>query len=327
MLAASAHRGGELEVSGVWEHEDGQGPASGGTGMRDLGAFARLVRLPAALTVPGDTLAGAAAAGWPMGRRTALLPLSSAFIYWAGMALNDYADRELDAVERPERPIPSGAVSPREALGVAVALTIAGVGVAALAGGRRTLVLALPLVAAVWAYDLLLKPTAAGPVAMAVTRVLDVLMGAGSGSWDRAIPAALTVGTHTLATTILSRDEVHGSSNGVVGSLVVGGTASAAVAAAIGLGSAGLGRAGGWLPRALGAGLATVYVGKVAPAQITARRSLAASDVRRAVGASVIGTIPLQAALVARSGGVCTGLAVAALLPLARRLTRRVSAT
>jgi len=28
------------------------------------------------------------------------------------MALNDYADRDLDAVERPERPIPSGRVSP-----------------------------------------------------------------------------------------------------------------------------------------------------------------------------------------------------------------------
>ncbi|MEK8227549.1 UbiA family prenyltransferase [Oerskovia sp. M15] len=42
------------------------------------------------------------------------------------MALNDYADRELDAVERPERPLPSGRVSPEQALGVATGLTAAG---------------------------------------------------------------------------------------------------------------------------------------------------------------------------------------------------------
>ncbi|CAA9277925.1 MAG: hypothetical protein AVDCRST_MAG41-3374, partial [uncultured Corynebacteriales bacterium] len=33
--------------------------------------LAELVRLPAALSVPGDVLVGAAAAGWPFGRRTA----------------------------------------------------------------------------------------------------------------------------------------------------------------------------------------------------------------------------------------------------------------
>jgi geranylgeranylglycerol-phosphate geranylgeranyltransferase len=49
----------------------------------------------------------------------------------AGMAINDYFDREIDRVNRPDRPIPSGAVSPREALafsgvlfGLAVALAV-----------------------------------------------------------------------------------------------------------------------------------------------------------------------------------------------------------
>jgi geranylgeranylglycerol-phosphate geranylgeranyltransferase len=49
----------------------------------------------------------------------------------AGMAINDYFDREIDAVNRPDRPIPRGAVSGREALGfsglmfgVAVALAV-----------------------------------------------------------------------------------------------------------------------------------------------------------------------------------------------------------
>ena len=44
--------------------------------------------------------------------RTAGLVASSSCLYLAGMALNDYADRDVDAVERPGRPIPSGRVSP-----------------------------------------------------------------------------------------------------------------------------------------------------------------------------------------------------------------------
>ncbi len=77
-------------------------------------ALVELVRAPAALTVPGDAVAGAAASGWPFGgRRTLALTGASVCIYWAGMALNDYADRHLDAIERPERPIPSGRISLR----------------------------------------------------------------------------------------------------------------------------------------------------------------------------------------------------------------------
>ena len=143
-----------------------------------LGAFAVLVRAPAALTVPGDTLAGAAAAGLRLRGRRLLLPLASTCLYWAGMALNDYADRRLDAVERPERPVPSGRVRPAEALAVATGLTGAGVALAAAGGGRPALRVALPLAAAVWAYDLALKRSPLGPVAMAACRGLDVLLGA-----------------------------------------------------------------------------------------------------------------------------------------------------
>ncbi|TFD59471.1 4-hydroxybenzoate polyprenyltransferase [Cryobacterium sp. Hh7] len=285
-------------------------------------AFARLVRLPAALTAPGDTLAGAAASGRSLGPHTVLLPLCSTLIYWAGMALNDYADRALDAVERPERPIPSGDVTPAEALTVAIVLTAAGVAVAALSGGRRALAVALPLAASVWAYDLVFKSTPFGPVSMAATRLLDVLLGA--GSVRSGLSAALTVFTHTLGTTTLSRDEVHGSTSALVGTLAVAGTVCASVAAAAG---PAIRPANGWLPRVVGAALATVYLGAVAPAQLRARNTRAAGDVRRVVGASVIGTIGLQAALIARSGFVGTGLAVAALLPLGLRLSRKVSAT
>jgi len=44
----------------------------------------------------------------------------------ASMAINDYYDREIDAVNEPSRPIPSGAVSPKEALFFALVLSIIG---------------------------------------------------------------------------------------------------------------------------------------------------------------------------------------------------------
>ncbi|MCX8206909.1 MAG: geranylgeranylglycerol-phosphate geranylgeranyltransferase [Methanothrix sp.] len=43
-----------------------------------------------------------------------------------GNAINDYFDREIDAVNRPERPIPSGRLSPRAALIWSVTLFVAG---------------------------------------------------------------------------------------------------------------------------------------------------------------------------------------------------------
>jgi 4-hydroxybenzoate polyprenyltransferase len=89
--------------------------------VRDL---IELTRAPAALSVPGDAVAGAAASS-TLDVRTAGLAAASVCLYWAGMAANGWPDRELDATERPERPIPSGRVTPNQALGVAVGLTAA----------------------------------------------------------------------------------------------------------------------------------------------------------------------------------------------------------
>ncbi len=47
---------------------------------------------------------------------------SMALIASGGFALNDYFDRKSDAVVKPKRPIPSGAISPAMAIGVSAAL-------------------------------------------------------------------------------------------------------------------------------------------------------------------------------------------------------------
>ncbi|MGW8985215.1 SCO3242 family prenyltransferase [Streptomyces parvus] len=224
-----------------------------GTPRERLRAWAELLRVSALFSVPGDALAGAAAVGRRPGRGTASAIGASLCLYEAGMALNDWADRDEDAIDRPHRPIPSGRISPAAALGAAGVLTAAGLALAARAG-RPALTVATGLAATVWAYDLHLKHTKAGPAAMAAARSLDLLLGAtatadvavpgagtpgGGGLSDNvagvtaaataavvptpgtltaslpALPAALVLGAHTYGVTAVSRHEAQGGSTGV----------------------------------------------------------------------------------------------------------------
>lgn len=161
-------------------------------------AWAELLRVSALFTVPGDALAGAAALGRRPDRGTALAVGASLCLYEAGMALNDWADRDEDAIDRPHRPIPSGRITPGAALAAAGALTAAGLTLAARAG-RPALTVATGLAATVWAYDLHLKHTQAGPAAMAGARALDLLLGAtatGAGYVGVKRPAGATGTSH-----------------------------------------------------------------------------------------------------------------------------------
>jgi len=335
------------------------GPGALRSPLRD---HAELVRAPAVLTVLGDTVAGAAAVGLPLAGRRALLPLASACLYAGGMALNDWADREVDAAERPERPIPSGRITPGHALRVAGGLGAAGLALAAVGGGRRAFAVALPLAAAVWLYDARLKDTAAGPVAMAACRGLDVLLGAGVGHLRAAAPAAVALAAHTAGVTVLSRGEVHGTTRAVAGAVAAG---SLAVAGAVLARPARPATAGTSPPGALGwnvvtdtptacpsrrstdqglgtagrvgsdlATAATVaaYLAQCLPPQVAAARAPTAPAARAATGAGIRAMIPLQAAWAARAGrpGAALALgAVAAAGSLLRRATgpRAVSET
>ncbi|MFD1829608.1 SCO3242 family prenyltransferase [Streptomyces desertarenae] len=306
-------------------------PAGGGVNPRPGGrrrAWAELLRVSALLTVPGDALAGAAAAGHAPGRRTALAAGASVCLYEAGMALNDWADRGTDAVERPERPLPSGRIAPGAALAAAGGLTAAGLGLAA-AAGRPALTAAGALAGVVWAYDLRLKNTPAGPFAMAAARALDLLLGAVAAApappdarraARRALPSAALLGTHTLAVTAVSRREERGGST-------LRPLAALAATAAVGRAAAGPLT----VPRGAGASaaaaLAALYGATAARPYTHAALNPSPQLTRRAVGGGIRALIPLQAALAARAGAPGTALPLAALLPLARRLSRKVSPT
>ncbi|MEU1183305.1 SCO3242 family prenyltransferase [Streptomyces sp. NPDC005820] len=299
-----------------------------------LADLATLVRLPAALSVPGDVLAGAVASTGRVRPRTAATMASSVALYWAGMALNDYADATVDAVERPERPLPSGRVARRTALATACGLTAAGLGLAALAGGRAALGVAVPLTGLVWAYDLRLKSTAAGPAAMAGARALNVLAGAEPGRRTAALPAALLVGGHTYTVTALSRHEVTGAPRSVPAATLVGSAATALAAGVLpftgvlpALRRTGRGRPEGRASRIGAAAGALAYLTTYGGAQVRAVRTPSAANVRQAVGAGILSLMPLQAALTASGGAPGLAGLLAAAHPTARRLARKVSPT
>lgn len=82
----------------------------------------------------GATIGAIVALGGVPPFRVAFAFMAVALISGAGNAVNDYADRELDAVNNPERPIPAGDISQSEALVTARVLFVLGVVFAALTG-------------------------------------------------------------------------------------------------------------------------------------------------------------------------------------------------
>ncbi|MFG2126411.1 SCO3242 family prenyltransferase [Streptomyces sp. NPDC048751] len=309
-------------------------PARGDRRRHRRRAWAELLRLPALFTVPGDALAGAAATATRPNSRTLLAIGSSLCLYEAGMALNDWADRAEDAAERPHRPLPSGRVRPSAALTAACALTVSGLALAARAG-RPALAVAAPLAATVWAYDLALKHTPAGPAAMAAARALDLLLGAAAttGHTREALPSAGLLGTHTLAVTAVSRHETRGGSaqtplaaltaTALLTGLLPRLSRRASVRRPPGPGS----RLAQPVAGALGAALGAVYATTAGRPYFHAALNPSPPLTQRAVGGGIRATIPFQAALAARSGAGVTALLVAALGPVAGRYARKVSVT
>src|SRR5437867_5612120 len=94
-------------------------------------AYAQLLRLPDVFTAAADPIAGwfvVGGGGQPW--QLAALAGAGACLYTAGIVFNDCFDYALDGRERPERPLPSGAISRRTAALLGAALMTAGLALA-----------------------------------------------------------------------------------------------------------------------------------------------------------------------------------------------------
>ena len=141
-----------------------------------------------------------------------LLCISTIGLYGGGVVFNDVFDADLDKVERPERPIPRGDISLKEAIFLGIILLLIGL-LAALLVNIVSALLALSIVVAALVYDKWGKHNAiTGPVNMGLCRGLNLLLGISIVSssvaawWFVAIIPVIYI----AAITMISRGEVHG---------------------------------------------------------------------------------------------------------------------
>ena len=184
-----------------------------------------LVRLPNLFTLPSNILVGIAAISSLAFTLTSfiqflLLVTISVLLYCVGIVLNDLYDFDIDKKARPNRPLPSGKISRRSAIGlVAIFSTLALI--LSLLVSFSTLVISSILFLTIFGYDKYLKNTHAGPFTIASARVMNILLGT-SVSF-RSVDSYSQIVTLTFVLIItfvyvsligfISRCEVHGFSD------------------------------------------------------------------------------------------------------------------
>lgn len=126
---------------------------------------------------------------------------------WLGAHyLGDYFDRDLDAIDKPHRPIPSGRLSPPVALGSGIAAAVALVLLGALVNWRALLLVAAAL-AGIVGYSTIFKAKgASGNVLRGALTALALLCGGMTGKpWPPwcLLPVALVFGVHDTASNLV----------------------------------------------------------------------------------------------------------------------------
>lgn len=162
-----------------------------------------LVRLPNVFTAPSNVLTGYLAAVVPAANADALqlflLLLSSILLYIAGIVFNDYFDIDLDKRERPYRPLPSGGITKKVALLIAI-ISLISANILAFTASMSSLAVCIIISVMVIGYDYKLKNTFFGPIAMGIIRSLNIILGSSPTLFVILIPY-----NHTNANFILAR--------------------------------------------------------------------------------------------------------------------------
>jgi 4-hydroxybenzoate polyprenyltransferase len=288
-----------------------------------LAVALRLGRVSNLPTVWTNTLAGIVLAGGAAhDRRTLPLLVALSLFYTAGMYLNDAYDAEIDARERPERPIPSGQVDAATVFAAGFGMMALGLALLAWTGygaadgtGLGPLFGGLGLGAAIVLYNRRHKDNPLSPVLMGLCRVL-VYVTAGLAV-ARELPSPLWVGAllllcYLIGLTYIAKQETLGEVRNLWPLLFLGAPVVYALAQALkSPGAAVLSAA-----FTLWVGVALWFLRRRQP-----------GDVPRAVVSLIAGIALLDAVLVAGAGAVdLAWLAVLAFL-LTLGLQRAVPGT
>jgi 4-hydroxybenzoate polyprenyltransferase len=279
-----------------------------------LRPYIELIRPANVVTALADVLAGYGIAGLSHHAAVPWLLVSTSCLYAGGVVLNDVFDRDLDRVERPERPIPSGRVSVAVAAQFGAALLIVGMVTAAMATGTAGLV-AAAIAGFVLLYDAWGKRQwLLGPVNMGICRGLNLLLGVAAvpAALASTWPLALLPIVYITAVTALSRGEVRGGRREVAAFALI---SLGLVLIALLLVAA--------VHRSPAAALLTVVLGLVLlPLVWRAYRTPDAVTIRRAIRGGVLLLALMDAALGAAFAGNVYSLLILATATIAGRLAR-----
>jgi 4-hydroxybenzoate polyprenyltransferase len=153
------------------------------------------------------------------------LMTSSSLLYLAGIVFNDYFDIEIDKKERLTRPLPSGKITKRKALTIAISSIIAA-NVITLVINWTSFIITVILTTIIIAYDYGLKHNnITGPITMGLARSINVILGASPAlstlllsvtSSKMLLFVAISLFLYVVAISILSKKEVSGKATNLI---------------------------------------------------------------------------------------------------------------
>jgi len=163
--------------------------------MNSIKGLLSMMRLPNCIMIGFSVVVGEIIATPFFSGQAALYGfLTGFFLLAASMLLNDYSDRDVDAINEPQRPIPSGSVKPAQAMSFAIILCALGFLTAAQTGVWTLLLAAISVVVAT-AYNFLFKKTGlAGNALVSANVALPFIYGGlvvGKSTWALLIFATL----------------------------------------------------------------------------------------------------------------------------------------
>ncbi len=277
------------------------------------------------VTSVADVLAGIAISGYFLLGDQEFLPvfllcLSTIGLYGGGIVFNDVFDADLDRIERPERAIPSGAISKKEATLLGIVLLCIGM-FAAFAFSLRSGIIAFLILVFALVYNKFSKHYAfLGPLNMGVCRGMNLLLGVSivSISLQSLYLLGLIPLIYIFSITMISQGEVHGSSKkklyagAFLYEIVIGAILYAA-----------------FLQQNIfySALFVVLFAWMIFKPLFAAIKDPIGKNIGKAVKAGVISLILMDAAWAAAYGQIFFAMLIAMLLPLSLWLAKRFAVT
>jgi 4-hydroxybenzoate polyprenyltransferase len=174
--------------------------------LRTLLVLGRASNIP---TVWSNCVAGWLLAGGGPLSGLLLLCLGATCLYVGGMYLNDAFDVNFDRLHRPERPIPSGAITSGEVWGFGLGFLVLGM-VMMFLFGPVTGILTVFLVISILIYDWIHKAMAFSPIIMALCRFFLFLTAASTGEdgiTGLSVWTALALGCYIVGVSYVAKSE------------------------------------------------------------------------------------------------------------------------